>query len=318
MTLEATDSINIMAPNAITAAMITSTNITPEDPNPAWNSGTTYTTGQRAYSASTHRVYESLQNSNLNKDPTLPANQVDSQGNGTWWLDLGPTNLWAMFDAMVSTQSARANNLTITLRPGSFNGFALFALDGDHIHITARQSPGGPIYYEYDADLEDSAPPDYYEYFFDPFKPQTQLIATGLPPYASAEITFEITKVTGDAKIGMLAIGVFSSIGAPLRGASVEPQDYSFISTDQFGTTTITKRRNATGLVISGKSDVTDASVVLDTIKRLLGTPVVVIGSTKANYQGMTVFGLVSGRMVYAPDNAVDEVTLNLTVKGLV
>jgi len=318
MTLEATDSINIMAPNAITAAMITSTNISPEDPNPAWSSATTYAQGARVYSASTHRVYESLQNSNLNKDPTIPANQVDSQGNGTWWLDLSPTNLWAMFDGMVSTQSSRAADITITLTPGAFNGFALFNLEGDHIHITARQYPGGPIYYEYDADLEDSAPPDYYEYFYDPFKPQTQLIATGLPPYSVAEITFELTKGSGNAKIGMLAIGVFSSIGAPLRGASVEPQDYSFISTDQFGTTTVTKRRNATGLVISGKSDITDASVVLDTVKRLLGTPVVVIGSTKTNFQGMTVFGLVSGRMVYAPDNAVDEVTLNLTVKGLV
>ncbi|MES2349976.1 MAG: hypothetical protein V4641_20620, partial [Pseudomonadota bacterium] len=248
-------------------------------------------------------------------DPTLPENQVDSTGAGTWWLDVGPTNLYAMFDGMVSTQTSGPSPLTVVLKPGAFNGFALFGLDGDHIHITARTNTGGSIYYEYDEDLESSAPPDYYEYFYDPFKPQTQLIATGLLPYGSAEITITVTKTTGNAKIGMLALGLFTAIGAPLRGATVEPVDYSYISTDQFGTTTVKKRYNATGMTISGQSSVEEASVVLDTVKQLLGTPCVVIGSTKANFQGMTVFGLVSGRMAYVQ---ADEVTLNLTVKGLV
>lgn len=318
MALEATDSINIMAPAEITDAMIVSSTISPEDSAPAWNSGTTYALGNVVYMASTHRRYESLQAGNLNKDPSVLANQFNSAGEGTWWLDLGPTNLWAMFDSMVSTASSHASPLTVVLKPGAFNGFALFGLDGDHIHITARETTGGPIYYEYDADLEDSAPPDYYEYFFDPFKPQTQFIATGLPPFAMAEITVTITRGTGECKIGMFAIGLFSSIGAPLRGATAEPIDYSYIQTDQFGVTTIKKRHNATGLTISGKSDVEEAGNVLSTVKRLLGTPCVVIGSIKENYGGLTVFGLVSGRMVYAPDNAVDEVTLNLTVKGLI
>lgn len=318
MTIDATDSINIMAPIAITAAMITSTTITPEDASGVYSSGATYAKGNRVHVVATHRVYESLQDSNTNHDPTLPENQVDGTGAGTWWLDLRPTNLFAMFDGMVSTQSFDTGTLTVVLTPGAFNGFALFGLDGDHIHITGRTTPGGTVYYDYDEDLEGSEPPDYYEYFFDPFKPQTQLIATGLLPYASAELTVTVTKTTGDAKIGMLAVGLFSSLGAPLRGATVEPIDYSYISTDAFGTTTVKKRYNATGMTISGKSSIEDASSVLDVVKKLLGIPCVVIGSTKANFQGMTVFGLVSGRMAYAPDNAVDEVTLNLNVKGLV
>lgn len=317
MAIDATDSINIMAPTTITDAMVSSSTISPEDSTAVWDNATAYGTGNRVHMVSTHRVYEALQN-NTGKDPSVPANQVNASGEGTYWLDIGPTNLWAMFDGMVSTQSTRAASIQVVLTPGAFNGLALFGLDGDHIHIVAKDAPGGSIYYEYDADLEDSAPPDYYEWAYDPFQPQTQLIATGLTPYANAELTITITKTTGDAKIGMLAVGLFSSIGAPLRGAAVEPTDYSYIQTDQFGTTTVRKRHNATGMTISGKSDVADASNILDIIKKLLGTPVVVIGSTKDNYQGMTVFGLVSGRMVYAPDNKVDEVTLNLTVKGLV
>ena len=313
--IESTDTIRILAPIQITAAMITSSTISPEDTAPVWASGTTYADGARVYMASTHRVYESLQGSNLGKDPSLPANQVDSTGAGTWWLDVGPTNLFAMFDGLVSTQSVKAGTLTVVLHPGAFNGYALFGLDGDTISITQKDAPGGAVVYSYSGDLEGSAPPDYYEYFFDPFKPQTRLIGTDLPAYNDSEITITVTKVTGDAKIGLVALGDMRPLGAPLRGASVEPVDYSYISTDQFGVTTVKKRYNATGLVISGQSSIEDASAVLDTVKNLLGIPCVVIGSEAPNFDGLTVFGLVSGRMSYPQ---ADEVTLNLTVKGLV
>jgi len=318
MTIEATDSINIMAPVTITDAMLTATNISPEDSTGLWSGAATYAKGERRYLASTHRVYENLQDGNTNKDPSVLANQVNAQGEGTWWQDVGPTNRWAMFDTMVSTQSQRTGSISFTLTPGAFNGFAFYGLDGDHIHVVAKTAPGGSVYFEYDEDLEDSAPADYYEYFFDPFKPQTQLIQVGLLPYASAELTVTVTKTTGEAKIGMFAIGLFSSAGAPLRGAVAEPQDFSYISTDSFGVTTLKKRHNATGLVISGQLDVADASSTLDIIKRLLGVPCVVIGSTKDHYLGLTAFGLISARAVYAPDNKVDEVTINYTVKGLV
>lgn len=310
-----TDSVRVMAPIAITSAMITASTITPEDPNPVYAGGTTYAKGARVFVASTHRVYESLKDANTGHDPTVDTNRFDATGTPTWWWEVGPTNAYAMFDGMVSTQSVGASPLTVTLTPGAFNGFAMFGLDGDHIHVVIKDMPGGTVIYDYNEDLENSAPPDYYEHFFDPFRPQTVLIATGLDPYKKSEITFTITKTTGTPKIGMFACGDLRPLGAPLRGASVEPQDFSSITTNEFGTTTVRKRHNATGMVISAKMPIEDANYMLDNLRQLLGTPCVVIGSDKENYEGLTVFGLISGRMGY---DEYGENTLNITVKGMV
>src|SRR6185503_10656581 len=99
----------------------------PEDTNPAWASGTTYTAGQRVYLLSTHRVYESTgATGNAGKNPSIPANQYNAAGQPTFWIDVGPTNRAAMFDALVSSQTTAASPLVVTLSPGAFNGFALF------------------------------------------------------------------------------------------------------------------------------------------------------------------------------------------------
>lgn len=308
-----TDNVRVMAPLEIGSAQITATSISPEDPSSAYSGATTYAKGDQVHSTTTHLVYESVKDSNTGHDPTVDANRFDAMGAPTWWFEVGPTNAYAMFDGLVSTQS-QDSPLTVTIKAGAFNGFAMFGLDGDHITITIKDSPGGTTIYSYDADLESSAPPDYYEYFFDPFRPQRKLIATGIDAYADMEITYSITS-TATAKLGMFACGDLRSMGAPLRGASVEPQDFSWVSTNDFGITRVKKRHNATGLNINAKMPVEDANVVLDDISQFLGTPCVVIGSEKPNYEGLTVFGLISGRMGY--DEYAENV-LNITVKGLV
>jgi hypothetical protein len=319
--IDADDVCSILAPTAITAGMITSMTANgvavPDDTNPLWLAGTDYSAaGQRVYLASTQRVYESTgKTGNVGKDPSLPANQFDAAGVATYWIDAAPTNKYAMFDGLVSTQTATASPFVQVLKPGYFNGFALFGLDADTIHVVVKDAPGGNVIYEYGGPLEGSAPADYYEYFFEPFKPQTQFIASGIDPYNNAEMTLTLTKGSGNVKVGMLAIGDLRPMGAPLRGASVEPVDYSYISTDAFGNTTVKKRNNATGLSISAKMDIEDANSVLDTVKQVLGTPVVVVGSTVSMYEALTVFGLVSARQQY---DDFGMPTINITVKGLI
>lgn len=318
--IESDDICSVLAPIQITAAMIASVTANgvalPEDPNPLW-SAANFAVGARVYKSTTHRVYEAAQAMTAAdpKDPELDANRFNAAGEVTYWIDAGPTNKYAMFDAVVSTQTAGATPLVITLTPGYFNGFALFKLDADDIEVTVKDAPGGTVIYHYAAPLEGSAPADYYEYFFDRFKPQTQFIATGIDPYNDAEITLTLTKGSGNAKIGMFATGDMRPIGAPLRGASVEPVDYSYTSIDAFGNLTTKKRSNATGLNISCKMNIEDANTVLETVKDLLGIPVVVVGSTAAMYEALTVFGLVSARQQY---DDFGEPVINITVKGTI
>ena len=321
--IEYDDTCNILAPITITPAIITTMTAAgvavPEDSTSPWSSANSYAIGDRVHVVSTHRVYEAAKNMTAGsgaKDPTLPANQYDAAGNISYWIDAGPTNKFAMFDGVVSTQTSVASPLVLTIKPGFFNGLAMFGIDADTISIVVKDAPGGSTIYSHSGVLEGSAPADYYEYCFDRFKPQTQFIATGIDPYYNSEVTLTLAKGGGQpVKLGMYALGDLRPMGVPLRGASVEPIDYSYVSTDTFGTTTVKKRNNATGMRISAKMNIEDANSVLDTVKEYLGVPVVVIGSTAEMYEALTVFGLVSAPQQY---DDFEMPTINITVKGLI
>jgi len=270
----------------------------------------------RVHSATTHRVYESLKDGNLGKDPTVPSNRTTATGVGTWWIEVGPTNRVAMFDGLVSTQTSAASPLVITLAPGAFNGFALFGIDADSFAVEVRDAPGGNIIYsEPTTALEGSMPADYYEYFFARFKPLTQMIRTKIDPYGTAQIVLTLTKATGPVKLGMFAIGDMRPVGIPQRDAVAEPIDYSYIKTDAYGNTEVKKRVNATGLSITAKMDKEEAGAALDVVKQVLGTPCVVAGSEAQFYEWLTVFGLLSARMSAAD---YPHAELSITVKGLI
>jgi len=288
----------------------------PEDAAPAWSNTDTYGIGDQVHHLATHRVYESLKDNNIGKDPTVLANRVSAAGVGTWWLEVGPTNRAAMFDGLVSSKTYADSPLVIKLRPGAFNGFALFGIEADQYSVTVKDAPGGnTIYYQPLTSLDASTPGDYYEYFFSPFKPLTRLVRTDIEPYGSAEITLILTKASGQVGLGMFAIGDMRPIGIPQRDASVEPIDYSYVKTDQYGNSTVRKGAVATGMSITTKMDKELAGLVLDTVQQVLGTPCVVVGSKAQYYEWMTVFGLISGRMSPAD---YPFATLSITVKGLI
>lgn len=318
--IEADDIASVLVPITVTSAMVTSMTANgvpvPEDITPAWSSSTTYALGARAHSPVTHRVYESLLANNTAKDPTNPVNRAPITGVGTWWADVGPTNKFAMFDGLTSSETIVASPLVITLKPGAFNGLAMLGIDADGVDIVAKSATGGDVIYSVTDDMEGSEPGDYYEYFFEPFKPKTQIVATGIDPYGNAEITITLTKVTGSVKLGMLAIGDVRPLGAPERGVSVEPRGYSTITEDQYGNTVIRRRRGrATNLSLPIKLLQEDADNVINTVQELLDVPVVVIGSTDPLHSKLTTFGLISGRMDYAE---FPYRVLNLTVKGMI
>ena len=60
--------LKVIPPVLITDSILTSSNVAETD-YAVWSSGTTYSTGQRVIvTTGVHKIYESLQNTNLNKD----------------------------------------------------------------------------------------------------------------------------------------------------------------------------------------------------------------------------------------------------------
>jgi pimeloyl-ACP methyl ester carboxylesterase len=120
--------MRLIRPTTLTDAMLTSSTA-PETDYPAWSSATAYAVGARVILTATHRRYEAL----------AASTNVSPSTDPTKWLDLGPTNRWAMFDARVGTATSRAASLQVGLAPGAIDALALIeALGYPRAHLVGH------------------------------------------------------------------------------------------------------------------------------------------------------------------------------------
>lgn len=303
--------LSVLVPINITDAMFISSTAAENDYN-AWSAATTYALGTKVISPTTHRIYESAQAGNLNHDPTDINNLIGTTT--LWWIDIDPTNKWAMFDGEVGTQTTIVTPLTTVLRPGFFNAIYMGKLVGEQADISIKDAPGGSVIYTYSGNLEDSQPGDYWEHFFMPFRQQQDLLLRDIPPYYNMEITSTISSVSGSVACGISAVGDLRPLGMTEWDAEAIPKTYSYIGLDKFGRNEIRKRPSANDMQLTATFDRETADFVYETIKALLDVPCVWIGIDLASgYSPLRVFGLGSGRIKYK--NA-KEATVDLSVKG--
>lgn len=304
--------LNVIVPVAITDSILFSSTAAEND-YAAYNGATTYAIGTRVISATTHRIYESGQNGNQGKDPT---NVVNRTGTPPWWIDVGPTNKWAMFDGYVNTATTVATPLTVVLRPGFVGALYLSGLIGEQIGITVKDAPGGTVVLTHSESLENSQPPDYWEYFFMPFRQRDDLFLTDIPPYTNMEITITISSASGNVACGFSTVGDIRPLGMTEFGAESAPKTFSYIADDNYGNTKIKRRPSAKNMRLTAEVDPDNADFVEETVRLLQDVPVVCIGVNLAtNYAGLRVVGLISGALVYK--NA-RQCFLNLNVKGFI
>ena len=218
----------------VTDAILTSSTVAEND-HAAWSSGTTYAAGARVILASTHRIYESVQASNTNHDPTTD--------DGTWWADMGPTNRWKMFDVERSTGTTSATAITVVLTPGErFDSIALTGLIGTSVTIAV--TVGGDPIYSHTETLSARVVTSWYEYLVTPFSYKSVVARFDIPPVTGAVLTLTVEPRDGAASIGGLLFGRSVYIGATQYDAVSDVLNFSTVSRDAFGIATLTKRRN--------------------------------------------------------------------------
>jgi hypothetical protein len=300
--------LSVLVPIQIGDGNLTSSTV-PENDEAVWVSGTAYAVGNRVIR--NHRIYEAVR-AGSGRDPAL---EINSGGANRYWLDVGPTNRYAMFDNVVSTPTTAATTLTVVLHPGPFNSVFLAGLDAEDISITIKDAPGGTVIKQVTAPLEGTAPADYWEYFYEPFKPATDYLLTGVDPYHDAEITVTLSRDSGTVKVGVLVVGDNRPLGTTLKGATAEPRSFSYIKTDEFGNTIIKKRKSARDMTVSAYVPIEEANSVLETLTAVLGVPVVLSGTDLPQYSGLRGFGLFNARLTY---DGVDSATLSGTLQGLI
>ena len=303
--------LNVIVPTTIKDSVLISSTAAEND-YAVWSAATTYAAGQLVIVAATHRIYESGKASNLGNDPTIAINRT---GTPPWWIDVSPTNRWAMFDGLINTATTVATPLTVVLQPGFIGAMYLSGLVAENISISIKDAPGGTVVYTYSDSLENSQPPDYWEYFFSPFRQQDDLFLSDIPPYSNMEVTVTISSVSGNVSCGFFSVGDLRPLGMTEWDAEAQPKTYSYIVDDKYGNNKIIRRPSAKNMRLTAEVDIVNADYVEETVRLLQDIPVVCIGVNLENYAGLRVVGLISGALVYK--NA-RQCFLNLTVKGFI
>jgi hypothetical protein len=301
----------MIEPVTITDSVLVSSTLTENDTDdaPLYNPATTYAVGARVRRTETHRIYESAAAGNAGNTPEL-----NTTGTAAKWIDLKPTNRWAMFDGSIDTASVGGSTLTVVLQPGAID--AIYGvIDADTLDVSVQDAPGGNVVYSYSASLEMSAPADYDEYFWAPFRPQPDFLITGLDPYYNCVVTITLTKASGSAQCPGLVLGNQQGLGATQKGAKVKPKSYSVIKDDGYGNTRITRRRKSTDLAATAWVDRSEAGYVNQILQRNLDAPAVVVGSDDPADFALRCWGIVSGEISY---DYPQDCQLSLNVQGVI
>ena len=271
-----TSTLRLLQPAAISnAGLVAST--AAEDDYDHWAAQTSYAIGARVIDTTRHRIYESSAAANVGNDPT---------GASGKWIDIGPTNRWAMFDQALGSVTSAHAALEVTLSVGSVNAVALL----DVVAQSVRVRTGG-----YDRTLSGA---------------NGSVTFLDLPQTA-AQIVVSITN-TGPVSVGTLLIGQLVDLGVTESSPSAGITDYSRKDTDDFGEVTIVERAWAKRMGIAALIRTDAVDLVLGRIANVRAQPSLWIGDTELD--SLTVYGFFKDCSI-AVDQAVSKLTL--TIEGL-
>lgn len=274
--------MKVIRPIEITPAKILSSSAT--EIYSAWSSATTYADGNKVLY--NNRIYESLIDTNLNKQPDT---------NPTAWLDIAPSNKTAMFDQVVNTQTTATTSLTVTFQPGMiFNSAAFLNIQGNSINVQVKTSPTGSVVYNQTIGLDDTDIFDWYGYFFEPFDVRTEVVFQNIPPYTDGVVIVAITGATGSTvAIGNSTVGNLVEIGGTQYGLNYGIRDYSVKETDIFGNIKVIQRAFSKRMSPTIFVDNTRLNYVGKVLESIRSTPTVFIATDDTRFEGTIILGFL-------------------------
>lgn len=267
---------HLIQPADVTNAALASSSV-PETDYPQWSAGTTYPAGARVILTAAHRVYESLLAGNAGAAPAISPDK---------WLDIGPTNRWAMFDQALGTATTTTGNLVVKLNTSGADAVALLDVTGATVRVQGsgydRSAPAGP----------------------------GAVTFLGIPANAG-QLTVTVSG-SGQVSVGTLLIGRHMPLGVTEASPSSSITDFSRKQPDEFGEVTVverawSKRMTARALI---RTDAVD--MVANRIATVRARPSLWIG--KAGRDSLTVYGFWKDFSIEVGETVSK---LSLTIEGL-
>lgn len=225
-------SLKVVKPIVVTAAMILNSNLTETD-YPTYAAGTTYAIADRVIYD--HIIYESVQATNLGKQPDL---------NPTWWKSVSATNKFKAFDSANSTQTTNPNSIYYKIKPNiSVTSISTLNLKGaTSVQIKVTDATYG-VLYDNETDLTPlQQTADWWTWTFGVRKVSAISIGLNIPSTPAAEIEITITG-TSELAVGVILLGQEYEVGLGVKyGARVGVQDYSRKEKNEYGETVLVQR----------------------------------------------------------------------------
>lgn len=299
-----TTPLRIVQPLPVTDAVLVATDV-PESSYPAWNAGTTYTMGERVHLVSTHKVYESAIGGNLSNNPA----------SSPQWVEVGPTNRWALFDRSNSTQTAKSTGFYYRLLPtSSFNSLALLGLTGAQTLRVRLDHPTLGSLYDVTLDLTSlPAQAGWWEWIYGERRGPSLAVLMDVPGVLGSELRIDVTGTTA-LSAGVLVFGQAKEIGIGVQqGARVGIQDYSRKETNDFGDTVLVQRAFARRASFDVPIIAAKVDEAIDYLASIRATPCLFVGS--GAYESTVLFGFYKEFDVNIAYAAVSECSLQ--VEGL-
>lgn len=281
--------MKVIKPTIVTDDILTSSTIAePDTGESVWNAATNYSIGDLVIRTETHRIYENLIAGVNATTPEVAALEATPR-----WLDIGPTNRWAVFDGEIGSTSTKTGGFQYVFEPGEVGAVALIEIvNASSITVTLKDAPGGTVVYTSTNDeLDGAGITDFFDFFFEPYQQLDRVVFTDLPQsYTSPELTIDVV-ATGIAEVGVIAFGPVYELGDTQYGAQLGIVDYSRKTTDDFGRTTVTRRRFSSTLEARQQFDQVALNRVFRLLAELRSTPCVWIGADYMGYETTIIYG---------------------------
>lgn len=203
----------------------------------AWDSTATYNYADEVRYGHYIYKYAGADGTNTVDDPYVDSLKIDKK-----WVQIKPTNYYAMLDGKTSTQTKNANTIEITLQNLNYDVLALMELDAISVSVTLTDDLTSSVVYTKTVDLIDNSEVvDFMSYCFNEFRIKTSVYER--PPfYSNATLRIIIDKTGSVAKCGRLVFGRSYYVGITGLGANLSLESYSKRETDVFGNVNLLHR----------------------------------------------------------------------------
>ena len=274
---------------------------TPVEDYPAWDSATTYNTGDIVIYD--NKIYKSLEDSNANNQPDISP---------LAWGFVSWTNPYRCVDTYINTQTESDDDIVMWFDISKTNGIALFNVEASSVAMEIYGTDGTLLLSKEESAITGVS--NWKDYFFTELE-DTDRFFSPLPFIFQGKIKLTIKKLN-KAKVGMVIIGYMQDLGITLQGVNAGIDDYSKKIIDENGNIYLKKGNYRDTLECKVFLYNTDFSTAKQRLVKLRGEPVLWVATEEDTYRELLLYGYYESFGFSISNSVTNE--LSLTLRGLV